>query len=139
MNLKNLAENSSFVKNLTQLYQKCVEECAIPSIWKTANVIALHNKGSKKNAINYRPVSLTCILCNIYEQFIKSHVLSFVEKLMRGLKEERGDDDIEWSTEEGNRRVDEKKKERGEVILDDVGSRIPGCRPVSQLAMIIHI
>ena len=77
--LKNLAENSSFVKNLTQLYQKCVEECAIPSIWKTANVIALHKKGSKKNALNYRPVSLTCILCKIYEQFIKSHVLSFVE------------------------------------------------------------
>ena len=77
--LKNLAENSSFVKNLTQLYQKCVEECAIPSIWKTANVIALHKKGSKRNALNYRPVSLTCILCKIYEQFIKSHVLSFVE------------------------------------------------------------
>ena len=47
---------------------------------QTANVIALHKKGSKKNALNYRPVSLTCILCKIYEQFIKSHVLSLIER-----------------------------------------------------------
>ena len=77
--LKSLSDDPSFVRSLTLLYQKCAEECVIPNMWKTANVIALHKKGSKKQALNYRPVSLTCILCKVYEQFIRSHLLNFVE------------------------------------------------------------
>ena len=77
--LKSLADNQGFVKSLTLLYNKCAEEGKIPSIWKTANVVALHKKGSKKKALNYRPVSLTCILCKIYEQFVRMHILNIVE------------------------------------------------------------
>ena len=77
--LKSLAENHDFVKSLTLLYNKCIEECKIPTIWKTANVVALHKKGSKKEALNYRPVSLTCILCKVYEQFLRRHILMLVE------------------------------------------------------------
>ena len=77
--LKSLAENHNFVKSLTLLYNKCIEECKIPTIWKTANVVALHKKGSKKEALNYRPVSLTCILCKVYEQFLRRHIIMLVE------------------------------------------------------------
>ena len=77
--LKSLAGSRAFVRSLTLLYNKCAEECKIPSIWKTANVVALHKKGSKKQALNYRPVSLTCILCKIYEQFVRTHILNIVE------------------------------------------------------------
>ena len=77
--LKSLAENRCFVKSLTLLYKKCIEECKIPTLWKTANVVALHKKGSKKEALNYRPVSLTCILCKVYEQFLRRHILMLVE------------------------------------------------------------
>ncbi len=77
--LKCLADNPLFVANLTLLYKKCIDQHTVPKLWKTANVIALHKKDSKKQASNYRPVSLTCILCKVYEQFIRSHVLNFVE------------------------------------------------------------
>ena len=77
--IKSLADNPHFVRSLTLLYGKCVEDCMIPSIWKTANVIALHKKGSKKEALNYRPVSLTCILCKVYEQFLRNHILKLVD------------------------------------------------------------
>ena len=43
-----------------------------------ANVIALHKKESKKDPLNYRPVSLTCIVSKIYEQFIRLHILDLV-------------------------------------------------------------
>lgn len=33
----------------------------------------------KFDLLNYRPVSLTCILCKVYEQFIREHILSHVE------------------------------------------------------------
>ena len=50
----------------------------IPETWKTANVIALHKKDSKNVALNYRPVSLTCIICKVYEQLIRRHIINFV-------------------------------------------------------------
>ena len=39
------------------------------------NVTAIHKKGLKSNPSNYRPISLTCILCKILEDIIRKHVL----------------------------------------------------------------
>ena len=77
--LRGLADSPSFVKALTDLYKKCISDCKIPKIWKLANVIALHKKDSKLDPLNYRPVSLTCILCKIYEKFLRRHILEFVK------------------------------------------------------------
>ena len=69
--LNALADNPDFTKSLTSLYVKCAQEQKIPHIWKVANVVGLHKKDSKTDPLNYRPVSLTCILCKIYEKFIR--------------------------------------------------------------------
>ena len=74
-----MSENPGFVDSLTVFYRKCISECKIPKIWKLANVVALHKKDSKLDPLNYRPVSLTCILCKIYEKFIRRHILDFVK------------------------------------------------------------
>ena len=73
-----LAGNPGFIKCLSVLYNKCIQEQKIPSIWKLANVVALHKKDSKLDPLNYRPVSLTCILCKIYEKFLRRHILNIV-------------------------------------------------------------
>ena len=73
-----LADNPNFVRSLTELYHKCSNEGKIPQTWKIANVIALHKKDSKLDPLNYRPVSLTCILCKIYEKLIRRHIVEFV-------------------------------------------------------------
>ena len=39
----------------------------LPTEWTQANVPIL-KKGSKLQAVNYRPVSLTCITCKLFEQ-----------------------------------------------------------------------
>ena len=41
---------------------------------------SLYKKGSRKDALNYRPVSLTCILCKLYEKLVRRHIMSFVSK-----------------------------------------------------------
>ena len=51
-----LADNNSFVRCIMHLFSKCINEQRIP-----------HKKDSKLDPLNYRPVSLTCILCKIYE------------------------------------------------------------------------
>ena len=76
--LNALANNPGFTKSLTSLNVKCAQEQKIRHIWKVANVVGLHKKDLKTDPLNYRPVSLTCILCKIYEKFIRHHILEFV-------------------------------------------------------------
>ena len=52
----------------------------VPDEWKTANVTAIYkNKGKKTIAGNYRPVSLTCILCKVLESLVREHVMGFMQ------------------------------------------------------------
>ena len=80
--LVSLSRNSDFVCALTLLFRKCYERGNAPSIWKTANVSAIHKKGTTTEAKNYRPISLTCILSKIYEKLIRKHVLNHVTPLI---------------------------------------------------------
>jgi hypothetical protein len=36
-------------------------------------------KGEKYNAVNYRPISLTCISCKIMDHVITKHILNHLE------------------------------------------------------------
>ena len=41
-----------------------------PTEWTQANVATVLKKGSRLQAVNYRPVSLTCITCKLFELII---------------------------------------------------------------------
>ena len=47
----------------------------IPEIWKCANISPIYKKGKKDDVNNYRPVSLTCILCKLLESIIRDKVM----------------------------------------------------------------
>ena len=76
--LKGLEGNFHFISAVTRLFQTCAATGKIPVQWKTANVTSLYKKGSRKDALNYRPVSLTCIICKIYEKLIRRHILNYI-------------------------------------------------------------
>ena len=48
----------------------------IPADWKTAHVTAIFKKGTKSTAGNYRPVSLTCVLCKVLESIIRDAMVN---------------------------------------------------------------
>ena len=77
--LKSLADDSSFVNAIVKLFRKCTDSGKLPQVWKSANLSALFKSGSKSDPLNYRPVSLTCILCKIYEKILRDEILLFVE------------------------------------------------------------
>ena len=77
--LKSLADDFAFVESLTNLFRVCAESGHIPEIWRTANITALFKNGSKTDPLNYRPVSLTCIISKIYEKIIKSSIIHFID------------------------------------------------------------
>ena len=64
--LRILAKNDNFVNADNYLFQAVATSCCIPNSWKCAIVTALHKKGPPNDACNYRPISLTCILCKVF-------------------------------------------------------------------------
>ena len=50
-------------------------EGRVPKDWRQANITALYKKGDKKQPSNYRPVSLTSIICKVMEQFIREAIM----------------------------------------------------------------
>ena len=77
--LKSLADDFAFVESLTNLFRMFAESGHIPEIRRTANITALFKNGSKTDPLNYRPVSLTCIISKIYEKIIKSSIIHFID------------------------------------------------------------
>ena len=80
--LKALAGNDTFVMLVTQLFQRSYDSGKIPSVWNNAYITALHKKGDKSMASNYRPISLTCILAKVFEEILQNHISSFVAPMI---------------------------------------------------------
>ena len=51
----------------------------LPTEWTQANVAPILKKGSKLQAVNYRPVYLTCITCKLFEHIICKYILAHLE------------------------------------------------------------
>ena len=67
---------------LTFIVNQSHQQGCLPTDWLTANVFALHKKGSKTNPENYRPISLTSVCCKILEHIIYSAVSRFFWKII---------------------------------------------------------
>ena len=63
--LKELSSELAHI--LTLLFKASLHQQSLPDIWKHANISPVYKKGDKTNPPNYRPVSLTCISCKLFE------------------------------------------------------------------------
>ena len=61
------------------IFKKSLNEGLLPKQWKQANVKALFKKGKRTQCSNYRPVSLTSIVCKIFETIIRDKITIFLE------------------------------------------------------------
>lgn len=81
--LKFLSQDDVFVESVTYFLQRCYDQGKMPAVWKTANVTALHKKGDKSDARNYRPISLTCIISKVFEKLLRNHILSHFSPMIK--------------------------------------------------------
>ena len=51
-----------------------------PDDWKEAVVSAIFKKGECKKANNYRPVSLTSIVCKLMESIVQDDIISYLKE-----------------------------------------------------------
>ena len=63
---------ASLCKPLKILFDLPLSRGNIPNDFKTAEVRPIYKKGDKSQAGNYRPVSLTSVICKVMETFIKN-------------------------------------------------------------------
>ena len=55
-----------------------LKEGVVPVEWKEANIIPLFKKSSRNKSENYRPMSLTSMICKLLERLIKGHMVDFL-------------------------------------------------------------
>ena len=60
---------------LCQLYRLSLQHGILPKEWKTGWVSPIHKKSSRLIPSNYRPVSLTSVVCKIMEQIIRDKII----------------------------------------------------------------
>ena len=65
---------------LSILFNKSLRSGVVPADWKIANVIPIFKSGSKGEAINYRPISLTSVVVRVMERILKGRMLAHVKK-----------------------------------------------------------
>ena len=50
-----------------------IQDGIVPREWKNANIIPIFKKGSRCKSENYRPVSLTSVICKLLESLLRDH------------------------------------------------------------------
>ena len=65
---------------LAHVFNMSLQEGIVPLGWKEANIIPLFKKGSRNKSVNYRPVSLTSVICKVLETIIRDHMMDFLIK-----------------------------------------------------------
>ena len=76
MFLKNIADLIS--SPLSVIFHKSLNEGIVPAEWKEANITPIHKKGAKNNRENYRPVSMTSILCKLMESIVRDKIVDYM-------------------------------------------------------------
>ena len=60
------------------IFQTSFRNGKLPDQWKIGNICAIHKKGPKSICGNYRPVSLTSILCKTMESIIRDEIMIYM-------------------------------------------------------------
>ena len=80
------------------LFNQSLTSGELPDDWTTANVSPVFKKGSKSDPSNYRPISLTSVVCKCLEHVIHRHIMFHIERhqiltdCQHGFRKNRGCD-----------------------------------------------
>ena len=65
---------------LAIIFSTSIRNKTLPEEWKQANISSIFKKGKKTHPQNYRPVSLTSIICKTMESIIRDHVIDHMKQ-----------------------------------------------------------
>ena len=65
---------------LARFFNRSLQDGEVPDQWRQAHVSPIFKKGDKKQAENYRPVSLTCVVCKVMESIVRDKLMLQMER-----------------------------------------------------------
>ena len=65
---------------LASIFRQSLSTGELPDSWLTTWITPVFKKGPKNDPSNYRPVSLTCVICKVLEHVVCSHMRSHFDK-----------------------------------------------------------
>jgi hypothetical protein len=65
---------------LTRIFNSSFESGTVPKDWRIGQITALFKKGSKTLPSNYRPVSLTSVICKTMEKLIRKRIVDHMNE-----------------------------------------------------------
>ena len=70
---------------LALVFRNCLRDGFVPDDWKCANITPIFKKGDRSRPCNYRPVSLTSVVCKVMESIVKRAIVKHFDtyKLIR--------------------------------------------------------
>ena len=81
---------SQIIEPLKKLFRQSLDEGNVPEDWKKANATALSKLGERKLPENYRPISLTSVVCKLMERIIGNKIVDHMESNNLFAKEQHG-------------------------------------------------
>ena len=57
------------------IFKKSLSDSELPASWKLGHITPIFKKGSKSEASNYRPVSLTSVVCKTLEHLVRADIM----------------------------------------------------------------
>ena len=72
--------SSSLAYPLSVIFRQSLRDHCLPAPWKTSLVIPIFKKGARYNPLNYRPISLTSVICKCLERIISQQLTAYLEE-----------------------------------------------------------
>lgn len=66
------------MKPLKINFYKSLSTGELPREWIEANITPIFRKGSRVRKSNYRPISLTSVVCKLIESIVRDHIMKFL-------------------------------------------------------------
>ena len=90
---------------LQVIFERSLNTGRVLKDWSTAFVCPLFKKGDTSLALNYRPISLTSILCKVLEHVVTSNIVSHMDKVSKGAKIRNRYNQVPHLTQDTNGKV----------------------------------
>ena len=69
---------ASLCEPIANFFNRIMDCATIPMIWKRHMITPVPKKGDKTKIVNYRPISLLCIISKVMESIIYSSIIDFI-------------------------------------------------------------
>ncbi len=109
---------------LTTIMSQSYHLGVLPDDWHTANISAIFKKGDKSEAANYRPVSLTSVICKLMEHIIFKAIMdhndsnSILSQFQHGFRSEHSCETQLINTMEDLSRAVDRGRQVDMLVLD---------------------